>query len=78
MIDFSIQVLQLKDHIASGAPDQWIVITDNGNYGPYDNYGEASAKFDELPSDRHPNLTLYTRIGTGVSFRYKDPGKPSE
>lgn len=73
MKDASVEVMQLKDHIASGAPSNWIVITDNGNYGPYTDYASASTKFDELGAELHPNLTLYTRIGTGVSFRYKEP-----
>jgi hypothetical protein len=70
-------VLQLMDHIASGFPSVWVVSegsrTASGAVWRFDNYQDASNKFDSLPADGYPTLSLYTRIGTSVRFRFKEP-----
>jgi hypothetical protein len=70
-----IEVIQLMHHIASGEPSMWAIYAQNGYSQRFDTYQEASAKFDELPVELYPQLRLWTRIGTSVRFRYKEPGE---
>lgn len=71
--DAEIEVMQLMEHIASGKPSVWAVYASNGFSEQFDRYDEASRHFDTLPADLHPALVLYTRVGTAVRFRYKEP-----
>ena len=65
------KVLQLIDHIIKGNPDIYFVHDAHSGYGPYTDYGEALAKFNDL-SEGYCHIYLATRIGTGVVIQEKN------
>lgn len=66
------EVVALKEHVASGAPSIWVVHTIEDAGERFDTYQEANKRFNELPASKNPSLILYTRVGTSVTFRYKE------
>lgn len=59
-----VAILKLTDHITTGAKSIYGVYADDGSWGQTEDYQQALKTFEGIPSDRHPYIALWTRIGT--------------
>jgi hypothetical protein len=64
------KVLQLIDHVTSGAQDIYSVHDQYSGYGGF-SYAEALEKFNSLTTPGYCYIYLATRIGTGVTIKEK-------
>lgn len=72
-VSAEVELLQLKDFLTSSQPMHWCIYVDNGGETwRFDDYQEASNKFDCIPPQYGASLVLFTRIGTSVTFLRRD------
>ncbi len=68
----NLAILQLTDHITSGAESTYCVYYDEGNCESTGDYKKALKDFEGVSKYLHPRIALWCRIGTAVTVKQAD------
>lgn len=66
-----IAIMQLTDHITSGAESTYCVYYDEGSSESTMDYQEALKVFNEISEELNPRIALWCRISTAVTIKAK-------
>lgn len=66
-----LAILQLTDHVTSGAESTYCVYYDEGSCESTMDYQKALKDFNEVDESLNPRIALWCRIGTAVTIKSK-------